>query len=101
MLSRRTQSIFSRITTCSCVQRIDLDFDFRHVSGRGPRRPDGGRNAACRDDVIVLDQHGVEQADAVIVAAAAAHGVFLEGSKPGVVFRVSTIFAFVPAIAST
>ena len=38
MLSRSTQSIFSRHHDLQLLERIDLDFDFGHVSGSGPRR---------------------------------------------------------------
>src|SRR5438067_2204507 len=34
-------------------------------------------------EVIVLDEDAVEEADAVVVAAAAAHGVFLQESPTG------------------
>ena len=49
--------------------------------------------AAGGDDVIVFDQHGVEQAGAVVLSAAATNGVFFKCARPGVVLRVSAILA--------
>ncbi len=42
---------------------------------------DRGADAADRGDVVLLDEHGVEQADAVILAAAAADGVLLREAQ--------------------
>ena len=44
-------------------------------------RCSGSVDAARGDDVIVLDQDGVEQTEAVVDAAAAAHGILLEGAQ--------------------
>ena len=38
-------------------------------------------DAADGRDVVLFDQHGVEQADAVVLAAAAAHGVLLREAQ--------------------
>ncbi len=43
----------------------------------------GSRNTAGTLDVVFLDQHGIEQADAVILTAAASHRVFLRQPQAG------------------
>ena len=48
---------------------------------RRAHAPDGLDDAARHADVIVLDQHAVVEADAVIDAAAATHGVFRERAQ--------------------
>ena len=45
------------------------------------RALDGRLHAAGEPDVVVLDQHRVEQPDAMIGRAAGAHGVFLEHAQ--------------------
>ena len=62
-------------------QAVDFDFDVDHVAGVGAGGFDGVCDAAGGHDVVVLDQDAVVEAEAVIVAAAAAHGVFLEGAQ--------------------
>ena len=57
-------------------QRFDLDFD-HDLRRPVPRCGDRCADAADGGDVVLFDQHGIEQADAVILAAAAAHGVLL------------------------
>ena len=49
--------------------------------GAQPRQRRG--DAAGGGDMIVLDQRGVIQAEAVVEAAAAAHGIFLQGAQAG------------------
>ena len=44
---------------------------------------DGGADAARRDDVVFLDQDAVVEAEAVIGAAADAHGVLLREPQAG------------------
>ncbi len=51
-----------------------------------PRQPlahegNGGAHTARQADVIVLDQHGIEQPDAMIGRAAGTNGVFLQGPQ--------------------
>ena len=64
-------------------QRFDLDLDKRRLRRHLRRGREHLRHAAGRGDVVFLDQHGVVQADAVIGAAAHAHGVFLCQAQPG------------------
>ena len=45
------------------------------------RRAHRARERARRGDMVFLDQHRVEQSNAVIAAATAAHGVFLRDAK--------------------
>ena len=58
-------------------------------------------DTAGRDHVVVLDHRHVGQSEAVVDAAAAAHGVLLQRPPPGQVLRVSSTRARVPARAST
>lgn len=44
---------------------------------------DGGGDGAAGGDVVFLDQEGIPEADAVIVAAAAGNGVLLSQPQPG------------------
>ena len=80
------------------IERVDLDLDLDQMPGRrlGARQH---RADAARDrDVVVLDQHRVVEAEAVIEAAAAADGVFLQRAQPGVVLRVQMMRALVWAM---
>ena len=85
----RSSSRFSTSTSSStfAFERARL------AHGRGDR--------AGRGDVILLDQDRVEQTDAMIRAAAAAHRVFLREPQAGIVLRVSRMRHCVPATAST
>ena len=65
------------------IERIDLDLDLDQMAGGLPGALEHGADAAGDRDVIVLDQHRVVEAEAVIEAAAAAHGVFLQRAQPG------------------
>ncbi len=62
--------------------RHRLHFHFhlqpRHVPARGLHRP-GER--ARRDDVVLFDEHHVEQPHAKVRCPAAQHGVFLRGAQ--------------------
>ena len=53
------------------------------MADEASRCGDGRADAAGYGDVIVLDQDGVVEAVAVVGAAAAPHGVFLEGPLAG------------------
>src|SRR5262245_21399270 len=52
------------------------------MSGAGSRRRDSGANASRGDDMIVLDQDGVEEPGAVVATTAAPHGILLEKAQP-------------------
>ena len=77
MLSSSTASIGSRKRLAQLIERIDLDFDLHHVPDARAHARDRFVNRAGEREVIVFDQHGVVEAEAMIAAAAAAHGVFL------------------------
>ena len=62
-------------------QRVHFELDLRHVAEAGAHALDGGLDAAGGDEMVVLDQHRVVEAEAVIEAAAAAHGVFLQHAQ--------------------
>ena len=63
------------------LQRVDLQLDPDHVADARPRPRHRIGDAAREGDVVVLDQHRVVQAEAMIAAAAHAHGVFLQGAQ--------------------
>src|SRR6478752_3133972 len=64
-------------------QCIDLDLDLDEVPRMRFRALDRGADVARKRDVIVLDQNGVVEAEAVIAAAAGADRIFLERAKSG------------------
>ena len=64
------------------IERIDLDLDLDQMAGDGLGALEHRADAAGDRDVVVLDQDRVIEAEAVIEAAAAAHGVFLERAQP-------------------
>ncbi len=68
-------------TELELTQRVDLDLDLHKVTGMGGSERNGGADAASRDDMVVLDQDGIEQTGAVIAPAAAANGVFLKRAQ--------------------
>ena len=61
-------------------EALRLDFDGQARAPRA-RAPDGLDDAAGDADVVVLDEHAVVQADAMVDAAAAAHRVLGERAK--------------------
>ncbi len=64
-------------------QSVHLDLDLHHVTDGGARPLDRRAEAAGQGAVVVLDQHAVVEAEAMVAAAAAAHRVLLEGAQPG------------------
>ena len=62
---------------------VDFQFDFHHVTGVGAGAGQGGFDAAGERDVVVLDEDGVIEAEAVVHAAAAAHRVFFGDAQAG------------------
>ena len=83
MLSSSTASTPLAQRLVELVERIDLDLDLDQMPDAGARGADGRRHAAGRGDMVVLDQHGVIEAEAVVDAAARAHRVFLQGAQAG------------------
>ena len=65
------------------LERIDLDLDLDQMSGAGARALQHGADAAGDRDVVVLDQHGVVEPEAMVEPAAAAHRVFLQRAQAG------------------
>ena len=65
------------------VELVDLDFDLDEVTDGRARRLQCWSNATGDGDMVVLDQHGVVEAEAVIDAAAATDGVFLQRAETG------------------
>jgi len=63
-------------------ERVDLDLDLDEVAGTRLGALDGGADAAGQRNVVVLDQHGIIQPEAMIAAAAGAHRVFLQRAQP-------------------
>jgi len=61
-------------------QRIDLDFDLDEMTDAHSRPLHCRANSAGDGDVVVLDQDGIIEAEAMIEPTTGAHGVFFEGS---------------------
>ena len=76
---RRRRASAPRAAGRACRPRPRSSPDGR----QGARPPDRLGDAAGDGDVVVLDQDRVVEAEAVVGAAAAAHGVFLEGAQAG------------------
>ena len=65
------------------VKRVDFELDLDQVPGMGPRPPQGRPDAAGQRDMVVLDQHRIVEAEAVIGAAAQPHRLLFEDAQPG------------------
>ena len=79
------------------LQRVALDLDRHTRRATLARARDGqGDVAADRREMVVLDEHARREVHAVIRAAAARTAYFSSARQPGVVLRVSRIFAPVP-----
>ena len=63
------------------IERVDLDLDLHQMADRGFGAGEHGADAAGDGDVVVLDQDRIVETEAVIEAAAAAHGVFLDRAQ--------------------
>ena len=83
------------------VERVDLDLDLDEMADMAAHAPDRLGDAAGDGDMVVLDEHGVVEAEAMVGAAARAHRIFLERAQSGVVLRVQTMRALVCATAAT
>ena len=64
------------------IQPIDLDLDLHQMRGESLGPPHRLGDAAADGDVVVLDQDGVIQTEAVVDPAAAGHGVLLQRAQP-------------------
>ena len=62
---------------------VHLDLHLHQMPHRRVHPPNGLGDTAGHDEVIVLDEHGVVQSEAVIGATTAAHGVFLQHPQTG------------------
>ncbi len=82
-------------------ERRDLDLDLDHVAGLRACALQSRPDAARRDDVIVLDEDGVVEPEAVVGPPPARTASFSNARSPGVVLRVSMMRARVPATFST
>jgi hypothetical protein len=60
------------------VERVDFDLDLHQMAGHRIGAFQHRADAARDRDVVVLDQDGVVEAEAMVEAAAAAHGIFLD-----------------------
>src|SRR4029453_372157 len=59
----------------------DLDFDLDEMTGGGSRALEHRAEAAGAGDIVVFDQHGIGESEAVVETAAATHGVFFQGTQ--------------------
>ena len=79
MLSTSTSSAPASIAALHLIERVALDFDLRARRRELARAAHGDANVAVDGlEVVVLDQHRAREIEAVIRAAAGAHGVLLE-----------------------
>ncbi len=60
---------------------FDLDFDLGHMGGVGMGAVEGCLDAASHLDVVVLDEHGIVEAEAVVGSAADFDGVLVEQAQ--------------------
>ena len=65
----------------SCSKRVDLDLDLDQMAGGGAGACQYSGDTARDRDMVVLDEDGVVEPEAVIEAAAAAHRIFLQGAQ--------------------
>src|SRR5207237_6998447 len=63
------------------VERVDLELDLDEVTGTGARPFERRADPAGERDMVVLDQHRIVEAEAVIGAAAKAHRLFFEDAQ--------------------
>src|SRR3954469_21336258 len=63
------------------IERIDLEFDLDEMTDPRLRALQGFGDAAGDGDMVVLDQHGIVETEAVIAAAADADRVFFDGPQ--------------------
>ncbi len=89
----RVYTVIERLA--QLIERIDFEFDLDQVADAGFRPLQRLGYAAGDGDVIVLDQHGIVEAEPVIAATANADRIFFDGAQPGVVLRVQTNFRLV------
>ena len=80
-LSSRILSAPAASASSTCSRRLRLDFDRQPGTVTSRVRSTAAVDAAGEPDVIVLDQHRVEQSDAMVRRAAGAHRVFLERAQ--------------------
>src|SRR5262249_58036761 len=64
-------------------ERADFNLDLAQMSDGGLRALEYRRNAAGDRDVVILDEHRIVEAEAMVEAAAAADRVFLERAQAG------------------
>ena len=65
------------------VERIDLELDLDQVAGMRAGAFERGADAAGERDVVVLDQHRVIEAEAMVGAAAEPHRLLFEHAQAG------------------
>ncbi len=61
-------------------ERVDLDLDLYEVAGMLASAIERRANAAGDRDVVVFDEDGVVETEAMVLAPAGADGVLLEGA---------------------
>ena len=60
---------------------FDLDLDFGHMGGVGMGAVKRGLDAASHLDMVVFDEHGIVEAEAVVGSAADLDGVFVKQAQ--------------------
>ena len=101
MLSSSTASTPSASASSSCASVSTSTSILTRWPTAALARSDRRDDAARHRDVIVLDQHRVVEAEAVIDAAAGAHRIFFDRAQAGVVLRVQTMLRLRAGDAAT
>ncbi len=81
ILSSSTASTPSAERLLELAERIDLELDLDEMADTGARALQRGADAAGDRDMVVLDQHRIVEAEAVIGAAAGADRIFLDRAQ--------------------
>ena len=83
------------------VKGANFDLDGLRSPAIAMRSFERGRDPAGQCDVVILDEHAVGKIEAVILSAAAAHGIFVDHAQARRGFARVENARFVPATAST
>ena len=64
-------------------KNVHFELDSNHMTNPRPRQSDCGPNPAGNCQVVVLDQHGIVEAETVVGSSTATYGVLLQCPKTG------------------
>ena len=81
--SRSARRRTDKASSNSVSERTSTSIGLLFAAGCAGRALQGGADAARQIDMVVLDQHAVAKIEAMVEAAAAGHGVFVEHAQSG------------------